>query len=118
MGQLHGGQASCSNQTWDEYGRFDLSWNGGSTPSSRLSDWLDPLGSDPMTLGGLDHNVCLNPGPKLAVKQYFTDDYRGNADDYPDLKIRRPDDRQQMRKSRNWNKGFTSPRRYIAAEPQ
>ena len=44
VGQLHGGTASCTSITYDEYGKFDVSWSGGGAPSSRLRDWLDPLG--------------------------------------------------------------------------
>ena len=51
IGQLYGGQASCSFNFNDYYGRFSTSWHGNYTPN-RLSDWLDPLGLDPMTLGG------------------------------------------------------------------
>jgi len=42
IGQLHGGTASCSSQTSDWYGKFAVSWAGGSTSSTRLRDWLDP----------------------------------------------------------------------------
>lgn len=53
-GQLHGGYASCSSLTADWYGKFSLSWNNGSNSSTRLSDWLDPLGSGASVLDGLD----------------------------------------------------------------
>jgi hypothetical protein len=84
IGQLSGGQAACSNNSWDEYGRFDLSWTGGASTSSRLREWLDPLGTDPQTFGGKAHSVCLNPFPDFAVQDAFVQDYRGNGDDYPD----------------------------------
>lgn len=42
IGQLHGGYASCTSQTSDWYGKFAVSFTGGGSPSSRLSDWLDP----------------------------------------------------------------------------
>ncbi len=46
VGQLAGGAAACSgtsnNGAYDFYGRFDVSWDFGSTASTRLSDWLDP----------------------------------------------------------------------------
>ncbi|MCS6844022.1 MAG: trypsin-like peptidase domain-containing protein [Caldilineales bacterium] len=44
VGQLHGGFAACGNDAADWYGRFAASWTGGGTPTSRLRDWLDPLG--------------------------------------------------------------------------
>ncbi|MCH2216030.1 MAG: T9SS type A sorting domain-containing protein [Flavobacteriales bacterium] len=60
VGQLYGGLAACSgtvdNNQFDYYGRFDVSWNNGGSASSRLSDWLDPLGSNPVTLDGFDPN--------------------------------------------------------------
>jgi hypothetical protein len=42
IGQLHGGNAACGNNDSDWFGRFFVSWTGGGTPSTRLSDWLDP----------------------------------------------------------------------------
>ncbi|MFN5415726.1 MAG: T9SS type A sorting domain-containing protein [Flavobacteriia bacterium] len=43
VGQLHGGGSYCgSNDMSDFYGQFSASWIGGGTPSTRLSDWLDP----------------------------------------------------------------------------
>ena len=42
IGQLHGGFASCTSQTSDWYGKFSVSWNGGGTSSTRLSNHLDP----------------------------------------------------------------------------
>lgn len=53
VGQLHGGQASCSNPNGsDFYGKFSVSWEGGGTPETRLRDWLDPAGTGVMTLDG------------------------------------------------------------------
>lgn len=45
VGQLHGGPSACFGaQLWDFYGRFDISWTGGGTNATRLSNWLDPGG--------------------------------------------------------------------------
>ncbi|HET7626252.1 MAG TPA: trypsin-like peptidase domain-containing protein [Verrucomicrobiae bacterium] len=43
VGTLSGGSSSCDtpNQP-DCYGKFSAAWNNGSTPASRLRDWLDP----------------------------------------------------------------------------
>jgi len=49
IGQLHGGYAACGNNESDWYGRFSASWTGGGTPSTRLSNWLDPGGTGAMT---------------------------------------------------------------------
>jgi hypothetical protein len=43
VGQLHGGPSVCGgNDLRDYYGRVFTSWTGGGTPTTRLSDWLDP----------------------------------------------------------------------------
>lgn len=42
VGQLHGGDAACGNNSSDWYGRFAVSW-------SVLSAYLDPLGTGAMT---------------------------------------------------------------------
>jgi hypothetical protein len=54
LGQLHGGYAACGNTQPDWYGRLGISWNGGGSAATRLSDWLDPLGLGLATLNGLD----------------------------------------------------------------
>jgi len=53
IGQLHGGDAACGNNLSDWFGRFSVSWTGGGTNSSRLSNWLDPLGTGATTLNTL-----------------------------------------------------------------
>ncbi|MBX3257918.1 MAG: T9SS type A sorting domain-containing protein, partial [Chitinophagaceae bacterium] len=43
IGQLHGGTSSCATPNApDWYGSFDVSWTGGGTNATRLSNWLDP----------------------------------------------------------------------------
>jgi lysyl endopeptidase len=53
IGQLHGGYASCNNQLADYYGRFDVSWDYGATPATRLKEWLDPLQTDTQHIQGM-----------------------------------------------------------------
>ncbi|MGV6852204.1 MAG: hypothetical protein ACWA5R_08505 [bacterium] len=53
IGQLHGGFAACGNNSSDWYGRFFTSWSTGSTPQTRLADWLDPAQQGVKTLQGL-----------------------------------------------------------------
>ncbi len=54
IGQLLGGGSACNgtsgNGQFDAYGRFDVSWAGGFSSSSRLKDWLDPNDSGVLTL--------------------------------------------------------------------
>lgn len=57
IGQLYGGSANCNNNINDYYGRFDVSWNGGTDPSNELKTWLDPLESNALTLDGLDGTI-------------------------------------------------------------
>ncbi|MDA8020953.1 MAG: choice-of-anchor J domain-containing protein [Thermoanaerobaculia bacterium] len=54
IGQLHGGFAACGNDLEDWYGRISVSWVGGGTAASRLSDWLDPGDTGVTTLDGRD----------------------------------------------------------------
>jgi hypothetical protein len=51
VGQVHGGSPStiCNVNDNAFFGRFDLSWTGGGTNSTRLSNWLDPNNSGAMT---------------------------------------------------------------------
>lgn len=43
IGQLHGGPSVCGGSVLkDYYGSFDMSWTGGGTDTTRLSNWLDP----------------------------------------------------------------------------
>lgn len=55
IGQLHGGgteEGEC-NQIRAYFGRIEKSWAEGDTPASRLRDWLDPLGTNQMTVDGI-----------------------------------------------------------------
>ncbi len=53
VGQLHGGEGSCTS-TFAYFGRLSVSWEGSGTAETRLKDWLDPLDLGSMTLDGLD----------------------------------------------------------------
>jgi lysyl endopeptidase len=63
IGQLHGGPSACgAAQLWDFYGRFDLSWTGGGTGATRLSNWLDPSGSNAIITNTTSTlNLALTP---------------------------------------------------------
>ena len=65
IGQLHGGYAACGNTSSDWYGRLGISWDGGGTTATRLSDWLDPTGTSPLTWDGYDPN---NPGVSVDAR--------------------------------------------------
>jgi lysyl endopeptidase len=65
VGQLHGGQANCSNSINDYYGALTISWNGSSS-ANRLKDWLDPQNTGAITMDGYDPNQ-----PQVAVDAGF-----------------------------------------------
>jgi subtilisin-like proprotein convertase family protein len=57
IGQLHGGPSSCSatgTNRSDVYGRLFVSWTGGGTSASRLSNWLDAGNTGVQFVDGLD----------------------------------------------------------------
>ncbi|MDP4267342.1 MAG: T9SS type A sorting domain-containing protein [Bacteroidota bacterium] len=55
IGQLQGGDASCSDKTdGDYYGSFYYSWDKGTTKDTRLKDWLDPDNTGTFELNGAD----------------------------------------------------------------
>ncbi|MFT7665999.1 MAG: lysyl endopeptidase [Patiriisocius sp.] len=62
IGQLYGGAAACSgtndNNALDYYGRLGVAWDTGSTTATRLDEWLDPQGTNP---------VILNSYPALEI---------------------------------------------------
>jgi len=67
IGQLAAGLAACAgtndNNDFDVYGRFDVSWDFGTTDDTRLSNWLDPLNTGQMTLNALSQgNDPIPPG--------------------------------------------------------
>ncbi len=60
IGQLHGGYAACGNNDSDWYGKFSVSWTGGGSNSTRLSNWLDPGNTGAATLNTLVPGGCTN----------------------------------------------------------
>lgn len=84
IGQLLGGLAACSgiddNNAHDYYGRFATSWDAGGTAATQLKDWLDPAGTNPMTLDTrqnilavndefLEENISVYPNPTTGTLQ-------------------------------------------------
>ncbi|MEW6071414.1 MAG: trypsin-like peptidase domain-containing protein [Planctomycetota bacterium] len=61
IGQLHGGYAACGNNLSDWYGKCARSWRGGGSTASRLSDWLDPLGSGATSVDTLASGLSVTP---------------------------------------------------------
>jgi hypothetical protein len=72
VGQLHGGPSSCGatgNNLSDYYGRFSVSWTGGGTSSTRLSNWLDAGNTGATTVNGLDNGGtgCTPPAAPTGL---------------------------------------------------
>lgn len=81
VGQLYGGSASCSSITEDQYGKFDVSWNAGSSASSRLREWLDPCNTNTVVLNGADFNIPTldNDAEISIVSPNFIDECSSSA---------------------------------------
>lgn len=95
IGQLWGGAAACSgtsnNGQYDYYGRFGISWDTGTTASTRLRDWLDPgntgaTSQDPfpplelyannaaISITNIESILCTNIiEPILTIRNFGTD---------------------------------------------
>jgi lysyl endopeptidase len=72
IGQLHGGPSSCGatgDSLSDYYGRFSVSWTGGGTNSTRLSNWLDAANTGAVTVDGIDFSSgpCTPPAAPTGV---------------------------------------------------
>lgn len=61
VGQLHGGLALCTKPNDpDWYGKLSVSWTGGGTNATRLSNWLDPGNTGSLGIDGDPHITTLN----------------------------------------------------------
>jgi len=87
VGQLHGNQNYDPNKSYcsqprAEYGRFDLSWTGGGTNDTRLSNWIDPTGSGSMTTNTIRFPYIDGP-INLCPYTNITYTVVGNPGNYP-----------------------------------
>jgi len=68
VGQLHGGPSVCGGaQLWDYYGSFDVSWTGGGTNATRLSNWLDPNNTGAITTNTTNIAALADLNPTLSI---------------------------------------------------
>jgi hypothetical protein len=71
IGQLHGGSSICGGADLsDFYGRFSVSWTGGGTNATRVSNWLDPGNTGQLTLDG--RNGCVAPAAPTGLTAIAT----------------------------------------------
>lgn len=92
MGQLHGGNSSCS--TFLAYsGILYYSWDVGDGPEERLSDWLDPLNTGQDTLGPLllepsffkvnvEGEITTPPGDPVGLVEVYLDCENGHVEHF------------------------------------
>jgi hypothetical protein len=85
VGQLFGGAASCNNNNFDDFGRFDISWTGNGTNSGRLSNWLNPQNTNQTTLNG-QYFVTANFANNLKVDNIIGFADCGTAH-YPQIEV-------------------------------
>jgi hypothetical protein len=72
VGQLSGGPSICGGTTLqDFYGRFDNSWTGGGTSTTRLSDWLGANGN-PQTLNAIRPPFINGTSPVCTSNKTFS----------------------------------------------
>src|SRR5690606_33376053 len=60
IGHLSGTDVRFNSLDRRIYGRHSVSWDHGSTPSTRLKEWLDPINSNPDEISGLIPEGWLN----------------------------------------------------------
>ncbi|QHI36449.1 Protease 1 [Kordia antarctica] len=77
IGDLSGGSAACSGTTdnggFDIYGRFGVSWDFSATNSAQLKFWLDPAGTNPITLQQFPPTQTFNFDAGISVLNIPTD---------------------------------------------
>ena len=71
VGQLHGGEAACSNDDPDWYGKLSVSWEGGGSSATRLRDWLNPANDGMLT--NLGDEPSDPGGPSLRIVETVLD---------------------------------------------
>ena len=77
VGQLHGNDQYNANLSYciqprAQYGKFHLSWTGGGTNTTRLSNWLDPVGTNQSTINSC-HPIGSITGDDFicSYKEYY-----------------------------------------------
>lgn len=61
IGDLTGGDASCTYNFNDYFQKFFVCWDKYPEPDDQLKHWLDPLGEDPLIWNGFDPNAAGLP---------------------------------------------------------
>lgn len=90
IGQLYGGTSACDYMGGEDYyGRVYSSWTGNGSNDSRLSNWLDPLGTGVEVLDGSnydDTSVDINNVAELPTMNLYPNPCHGTVNfNVPDL---------------------------------
>jgi hypothetical protein len=76
VGQLQGGPSYCgADDKSDYFGKFDRSWNGGGTPSTRLKDWLDSANTGVMFINGFGPIGISNNNNSVPIEYALSQNY-------------------------------------------
>ena len=75
IGQLYAGQSNCigleNNNEYDIYGRIGVSWDSGTSPETRLKDWLDPINTGQTTTESLQNILGLPDNQLIGVLEIY-----------------------------------------------
>ncbi len=90
IGKLSGGFAACDgtndNDLEDWYGRFGVSWDFSPNNSEQLKFWLDPAGTNPVSLGQFPAIVVFDNDAAISILNVPDDVCNNNI--IPTLRIR------------------------------
>jgi len=72
VGQLHGGEASCTTIEEDYYGKFSYSWDYKSDSIRQLKYWLDPGQTGAVLIDGMDPSIAISDydASLLGIENY------------------------------------------------
>lgn len=78
-GTLSGGYASCTNLSYDAFGRFDKMWNYRKEKEHQLKYWLDPFNTGILELNGYDPYSSGDEGCTL-ISNFLIEDELINSE--------------------------------------
>jgi lysyl endopeptidase len=73
VGILSGGNASCTEKTYDLFARFDKQWDYLNTPEKQLKKWLDPWNTGTLKIDGYDPYLSTSKECNI-VSNFITED--------------------------------------------
>lgn len=73
IGDLTGGDASCSSSVNDYFAKFSSSWANYSNINQQLKHWLDPLNFGVETLNGYDPSFKINASSKCVGNDFIVE---------------------------------------------